>query len=274
MHSLFTYLEYRDFLRDWFEDQKQAHPYMSYRYVGNKVGLDASFLVKVFSKQLHLAPRSVKPWMEFLKLSKRERAYFEHLYAFSKSKKQLECKMLFEKLSALRAPNAHILEADKYDFFKEWYHVVLYELIRFYPFGGDYGKLGAQLEPKISRKKAQESIELLARLGLIERREDGTYAARDASLSAGGKWEPGIVREFQKQNIMLGCDALDTIPKEERDISTVTLSLSRPAFVEARERIAQLRRELLELARNDTDHDDVYQMNFQVFPVTRTQRKP
>ncbi len=59
------------------------------------------------------------------------------------------------------------------------------------------------------------------------------------------------------------------IPKEERDISTVTVSTSQKCMIAVRERLAQARREILEMIAAEEGVDGVYQVNLQVFPLTK-----
>jgi len=54
MPDLFTYLEYRDYLKDAYEERRKLQPYFSYRFIGNKVGMDSSYLTRLFQKKLHL----------------------------------------------------------------------------------------------------------------------------------------------------------------------------------------------------------------------------
>ena len=66
--------------------------------------------------------------------------------------------------------------------------------------------------------------------------------------------------------IQLSSEAIDRFPKEHRDISTVTISLSREQVEIMKERIKAMRKELLEMADRETNAEEVYQVNFQVFP--------
>jgi uncharacterized protein (TIGR02147 family) len=269
MPTIFSYLDYRAFLRDWFEEAKRANSFVSYRYVGQKVGLDASFLVKVFSGQLHLSQKSLPRVIAFLKLPEREAEYFSVLVAFNKTRKSVEANMLFQKLIGLQGPQAHLLQAHEFTFFKQWYNIVIYELLRYYDFRDDYRALSRMLDPPITAEQAREAVELLLRLGLVERKDNGSYEVKDKTLSTGEKWMSEVIRGFQKQAIELAGRALDSIEPSRRDISTVTLSLSSPTYEAVCERIRQMRRELLEMARNDSELDGVYQVNFQIYPVVK-----
>lgn len=54
MPEVLDYLEYREYLKDWFVETKKDNPFTSYRYLGQKTGVDPAWLVRVFQKEGHL----------------------------------------------------------------------------------------------------------------------------------------------------------------------------------------------------------------------------
>ncbi len=270
--NILSYLDYRTFLKDWFEQAKDSNSFYSYRYIGQKTGLDPSFLVKVLAGQLHISQKSIPAITKLIKLDKREEEYFSVLVAFNKTKKNIEAEVLFKKLIALQGPQAHILQAHEHAFFQNWYNIVIYELLRYYDFKEDYRALSRKVSPPVTVSQAKDAVDLLLKLGLIQRADSGQYIVKDKTLSTGEKWMSGVIRAFQKQAIELAARALDEIPAAERDISTVTISLSSATYSAICQRIKEMRHELLEMARNDTDLDGVYQINFQIYPVVKKER--
>jgi uncharacterized protein (TIGR02147 family) len=67
----------------------------------------------------------------------------------------------------------------------------------------------------------------------------------------------------------LAIDALDRHPRETRDISTLTATLSAESVEKAKAAVRSLRQYLLGLAEQDEAVDRVYQLNVQLFPMTR-----
>jgi len=63
------------------------------------------------------------------------------------------------------------------------------------------------------------------------------------------------------------------VPAQDRDISSLTLCLSRGGLRAFKERIQRVRRELLELSALETDPEQVVQINFQLFPLSRGGRR-
>jgi uncharacterized protein (TIGR02147 family) len=64
-------------------------------------------------------------------------------------------------------------------------------------------------------------------------------------------------------------EAIDRVPKSDRDITTLTVSTTRSCLEEIRERLTEVRQEIMEIVRKEDKAEDVYQINFQVFPLTR-----
>lgn len=267
--DLWQYLDYRQFLKDFYEYEKSRISVFSYRYFANKINTDASFLVKVLQREKHLADRHLEPLCKYLALDEKASEYFGLLLSFNKAKRDQDAKMLFEKLMALRPLQIHTLESTRYEFFSQWYHVALWELLSFMPFQGNFETLAQRFCPAITATKAKRAMEVLQRLNLVEQADNGMWKARHGLLTTGEEWQSMAIRTFQREAIQLAEQALDSVPKENRDISTVTLSLSESTFEVVREKLRAMRQELLEISEHETQKDAVYQFNLQVFPLTR-----
>lgn len=267
--DLWQYLDYRQFLKDFYEYEKSRLSVFSYRYFANKTETDPSFLVKVLQREKHLADRHIAPLAKYLGLDAKATEYLGLLLSFNKAKRDQEAKVLFEKLTALRPLQIHTLEATRYEFFSQWYHVALWELLSFFPFHGDFEQLATKFCPAITPTKAKRALEVLERLQLVERRKDGAWIAKHGLITTGEEWKSMAIRTFQRDSIQLAENALDQIPKEDRDISTVTLSLSKATFDVVREKLRAMRQELLEISEHEAKKDAVYQFNLQIFPLTK-----
>ena len=173
MESIFEYLEYRDYLKGYYNYQKSRKPFFSYRYFGNKTGIDASFLVKVMQKQMHISNKTIPTLIDFLKFNEKEAEYFELLVSYNKAKKQNDIKLYFEKLLSFRSPFVKTLVADQYEFFKDWYNIALYELLTFHPYKGTIKQLASKLNPPIAVPEARQAVKLLKKLNLVKKDSDG-----------------------------------------------------------------------------------------------------
>lgn len=69
-------------------------------------------------------------------------------------------------------------------------------------------------------------------------------------------------------------EALDTVAPSERDMSSVTVAISAQQMKELKRRVTEFRNSLLSWLDSSTDKkDEVLQVNFQVFPLTRRKKE-
>jgi uncharacterized protein (TIGR02147 family) len=270
--NVFEYLDYRLFLKEFYEERKKENSFFSYRFIGQKVGMDPGYLVKVLQGRYHIAEASIEKFASLCKLNEKEGAYFSALVSFGKAKSERQIKVYFEKLLSLKNVKARHIEASQYEFYQKWCYSAVRALVGFCGFRGDYKELAERLSPPISVWDAKKAIGLLERLNLI-RKDRGTYTLTDAVITTGKEWKSIAVREFQRQTIDLARESLDRHAKEIRDISTVTIAIASNDLAEIKERIQEFRNTILGVAADNQNPDCVYQLNVQLIPLTKVERK-
>jgi uncharacterized protein (TIGR02147 family) len=270
MKPVTDYLEYRDFLRDLYNDKKSVKPYFSYRFIAKKLSIDPSHVVKIFQKQRHISVKLIEGCIELAELKGREAEYFATLVHFNKTKTDSECKLHFQKLLALKDKDvrAFTLEKGQYEFFQNWYYSAILTLLEFYPFRNDYAALSKKLNPPITESQAKKAVALLRKLKLIKKQPDGTFGLTSTMVTTGEQWRSLAISSFQEETMRLALESLHRIPREDRNISTVTVTLSKNDLDEANEILKECRTALLKLAENQKNPERVYQINMQLFPVT------
>jgi uncharacterized protein (TIGR02147 family) len=267
--DIYRYYDYHAFLRDHYEWRKGVNANFSFRYIGGKVGLDAGLVLRILQGKRPLSPRKIQAFAGVTGLSKRRAEYFELLVLYGRAKTDREAQQYFEKLIGFTGLGGKRIDRDQYEFYQEWYYTAVRELLHFLPFKGDYEALAAMLVPAITAKEARKAIALLETLGLIAPKRDGGYRLTDKYLTTGEEWRSFAVREFQRQSLELARHALDETPKEARDISTVSLTINGHAMEKIRERVRQFHQDMLEISEQSGTGDRVYQVNLQVFPLSR-----
>ena len=271
MVDIFQYTDYRKYLSDFYEAEKKRNPHFSHRYVAQKVGFNSSgFFSKILQGKTNISNDFALRFVDFLKLKKHEAEYFSLLVFFNQAKSHADKKRWFEKIVAFSKSKVKIVQVSQFEYFQKWYYVAIRELLKFYEFTGDYQELGKMLNPPISAAQAKKAIMLLEKLGLIKKEEDGGYVQTDTLMSTGYDVKSVAVNNFLMSTLDLAKESIDRFPKDERDVSALTLSFSKELFTTVHERLKGFRREILELVRNDSKvGDQVYQVNFQIFPLTK-----
>ena len=268
MKSIYEYLDYRNFLKDFYEEQKARHYYFSYRYFGNRVGIDPSYLLKVMLKSRDLSEKSIPRVSAFCGLSGNEAEYFHTLVHFVKARSQGESKLLFEKLLTIRDVKSRRLFERQYEYFRTWYHPVVRSVLEYFDFKNDFNLLGRQLSPPISAKEARASVRLLEKLNLIRREADGRYRLTETAITTGEEWNSVAIAAYQEHTIRLSQEAVERHDRTLRDISTITMNINAADFEEIRDRITEFRRSIISFVNENSDPDRTYQLNIQLFPLT------
>jgi uncharacterized protein (TIGR02147 family) len=269
MKTIFEYLDYRDFLKDFYDEKKARRSYFSYRLFGSKIGMDASYLAKVLIKSRNIANDAVAAVAGFCGLKGREAEYFETLVHFVKAKSQKESKILFEKLLTLQNVSSRPLLESQYEFYQKWHHSAIRSLLEFHDFRGDYKALGERLSPPIPAREAKKSIRLLDRLGLIKKDRDGRFRMTDASITTGPQWSSLAIGAFQEETIRLSAESLELHPKKDRDISTITMNIGARNLEDIREKIREFRESIIKYVNEQQSPDRVMQLNIQLFPLSK-----
>jgi uncharacterized protein (TIGR02147 family) len=133
----------------------------------------------------------------------------------------------------------------------------------------DYEKLGAMITPPITALEAKKSVALLERLGLIYKLENGKYHICDKAIVSGPHEKTLAVENYQRETMMLAQESLARFGNAERDISTMTLGISKKAMISIQQLLQDTRRRITEIASEDADSDRVYQLNVQLFPFSK-----
>lgn len=278
MQPIHTYSDFREYLKDFYAEQKRKNPRYSQRVFARRAGLTSTgFFSEVVSGKRQLTAAAVIRFSKALKLTSQEQACFETLVAFNQAKTVEERNHHYGRLLAQRGSKVDIVGSERYEFYRNWRNAAVRELINCRRVRGtrkeDYAVLGQSLEPPISAAQAGKAVELLLRLGFIVRGEDGALRQASPLISTGdlAAAPPTSldIDNFQMAMLDLARRTLDKQPRSRRDFSTLTLSLSAEGVAAAHAEIAALRKRLLALAEKDAAADRVQQFNFQSFPLSK-----
>ncbi len=271
MKNVFEYLDYRSYLSDYYTFRKSERETFSLRFLGSKIGIDASYLSKVFKGDRHIAEKSLDKLCSYINFSVDEVRYFKILFLFNKSKKEEQKGIYFEKLLALRPRRQTNIEQSQYRYFSEWYHSALRLVLEYYPFHIDdsYQALGEQLSPSITASQAKESISLLLKLELIRSSSAGRLLLSDTAISTGESWHSLAITNYQKKVIELSSESIARHPQDERDISTVTMNITQKEFKMVQRMIKEFRSSVIDYVNQAEEPDQTFQLNVQMIPISK-----
>lgn len=274
MVNLFEYTDYRVWLKEWFQERKKTDSWVSYRQLGGRIGVDPGYLSHVMHSAAHLSEDDLPALAKEAKLDKGQSEYLVELVRFNKAKKPKEIAERFSRLAQLRGLQITSLSERQYLFYARWHHMAVRLALSMSPFTDDWGALSKQMTFPLEKTELQASVELLLELGLASRSKKGVVELSERFVSTGDEWKTLAVRGYQLQSMEMAARALLELPKEERDISTVSLTLPASEFPLLQEKIREFRQSLLRWSASHEQCDTAYQVNLQVFPIARENGLP
>jgi uncharacterized protein (TIGR02147 family) len=266
--DVFRYLDYRVFLADFYKAKKRRS--FSYRAFSRAAGLGApNYLKLVIAGQRNLTHAMAARFAEACGLSGEGADYFVRLVDFNQAKSAAQRNASYEKLGAFRRyRHAHKLELAQAAYHSNWYLPAIRELCASTDFRDDPAWLASVLRPPIKEGEAKQALEILLELGLIERDARGRLRQRDAVVSTGPETRGMNIANYHAEMMRRATAAMELVPAAERDISSLTLCLGPEGLARIKRRIQEFRRELIELAENQTERSQAIQLNFQLFPLS------
>lgn len=273
--SVFDYKDYRAYLNAWYADAKTRGPGFSHRAFAKRAGLSSTnFFMLVMQGKRNLTESSIKMVMRGLKLNKQEQEFFRNLVFFNQARMHEDKDSYYRKLlQSKKFRQAKPIERESYEYYSSWYHPVVRELVVSADFDGTPEWIAGRISPPITSAQAAKSIELLVRLGFIERTESGKWKQASTIISTGPEVTSIVVHRYHKELLDLSKSVMDRLSMKERDVSSLTLGVKRERLPEIMAKIREFRQEILKMVSMDTEPEEVAQLNIQFYPVTNVKKE-
>ena len=269
--NAFIYLDYRALLRDLYAEKKARRSGFSHRAFSRRAGLrSTNYLHLVLSGKRNLSSDAAGRFARGFGMSAEESDYFCALVSFGQAKTSDDRARAYERLSRFRKfRKAHKLHAAQREYHSRWYFPAIRELAARDDFRDDPVWIAKMLIPPITAPEARRAVSRLIELGLLVRAPDGRLRRQGELVTTGSGPLGHEVVQYHRAMMERASEAIDRIPREEREIASLTLCVSHDVLLRLKERIREFRRELLQLAELEGKPERAVQINFQLFPLSK-----
>ena len=272
MIDIFDYSDYRKFLRDFQQSKSTLNSAFSYRYFAQKAGINSSsFYPQIIKGARNLTKNTILKTCVAFGLSDQEAEYFENLVFFNQAKTIKEKNHFFEKLiEKQRLRNVKKLKEEQYDYFSEWHHCIIRELVPMIGFKDDYTALAKMVHPQLTAKQAKDSVALLLDLGFLKKKGN-TFVQSEPLLATDSNTDFKVhqIMSFQIRVLKLAMESYDRWQAKERLTSATTFSISEKTFDQFVEILRECRTRLMKLTASDNNPERVYMLSMNLFPMTK-----
>jgi uncharacterized protein (TIGR02147 family) len=267
--SIFEYDNYREFLRDTYLLRRSQDKKFSFRFFARTAGFNScGFLKMVMDGHRNITSESISKVARALKLNKEESEFFKNLVFLNQAKEPKEKEIYVQEIIRSKSyRKICALKVSQYHYFMHWYYVAIREMVGLPGFKEDHNWIARQLGADVTPLEVKRSLDELFLLGLIRREEDGTLRQTDANLSTPDEVIVGSVAQYHREMMSRASVSIDKVPREKREISGSTISVSEETAKKIKELTQSFRNSIFELASRETHPETVYQLGIQFFPL-------
>ena len=270
MKDILEYTSYRQYIADYYAEKK-AKSAFTWQEFTRAAGFSSPVHLKYVSEgRLNLSDAAALRVAQAMHLAGYEQDYFYAMVRFDNAKTDFEKKDAFGgMLSIAEAHKAKIIEGDSFRYFESWKNPVLRELAPAMP-GAKPLALARACCPEITAAEVTESLNFLVKAGFLKKDEEGRFVQTDKFITTGPlDVTPVAVRGMHRQMGELALETIEGVAQDERHFSGLTMGLTHEAYEEIVQEIDACRKRIAAIATRNSEIDDVYRLNFQLFPLTK-----
>ena len=267
MKPIVEYSDFRQYMRDYYDERKRRSVF-SWREFSKIAGFTSSSYMKVVCDgKSKLSRIGVERTGQAMGLVGFEMDYFRAMVEYGQTETEAKKKAAYENMLAIaRVHKIRVMEGELFEFYDSWHNPVVRELAPLMP-GATPGEIAKMCTPEVSAADVQKSLNFLTRVGLLKREGRDAFVQAETSIAGTPDATRLALRGMHRQMSKLATPAVD-LPVDERHFSGVTMGLSRRSYERIASLIDEFRRQVIAVAAEDRDIDQVYRLNLQLFPLS------
>jgi uncharacterized protein (TIGR02147 family) len=160
------------------------------------------------------------------------------------------------------------MSLDTFAVVSDWYHFAILSLLEI-----PKSKLEARwisVRLGISEMEARAAIDRLRRLNLVELNPEGVWRQSSRPVRFENRDSTTSTRKYHAQLLALAQDSLEHDDAKVRDFTSITIAIDPKNMDHARARIREFRRSLAAELESSGSPKQVYTLNLQMFPLSKT----
>jgi len=274
---VFSYVDYRSFLRDWYDAKKAANPRFSHRAFVRRTGQKSpSLLADVIQGRRNLTSTTAKAFCRAMGLEGAESRFFQLLAALERAETNKQKSEIWHRIAASKHfRDARRLETEAFEYLSHWYYPAIKELANRPDFKPDAAWVCQHIRPELTLEEAQSALKVLFSLGMLTQSSDGTVSVVDANIVTTPEITWLALQNYYQGMLTRARDALVEFKAAERHYSTITVAIPRSMVPKLKEELTQMTNRLVTLCEEDpSDRDQVIQINLNFHPLSSSRDVP
>lgn len=254
MVSVFDYMDYREYLKDFYQEAHSLDRNFSHRKISELLGdKSPSFFLKVIQDGRKLKPAQLDILPGILRMNVEEGTYFRALYSFAHARQKIEREYWLKQIVARSRVACEELDPSLIQFYSDWIHSAVRAALSFIDVtDDDVSPLVRELKPRPTPKEVKASLLLLSKMKLIARNEQGFWKPVQDAFITRRSIHDSVLRGYRLRCLDLARASVlrpdDAWPAK---FFTNTASVSDDAWNQIQNRLQQFRKEVRAILKAD-----------------------
>lgn len=269
--NLYQFLDFRAYLRAWYEAKRAQDPTFSKRQFARLAGKSSpGLLSEVMDGNRQLTPSMVDSFAKALKLSRAESDFFAALVDLDQATDFSARNEAWEKIRAAKAfQEARPIEGAAVEYLSHWWYPVVRELAAREDFVGDPAWVAKRVRPAVTEAQARKALDVLQELRLLTPDEGGRLRPTDTLVTTPHEVSGMAAHNYHRAMLERAVEAIDRFPQEERHLLAATVSIPHALVDSIKAEMNALQERILALCSHfEGSAEEVVQVHLVMFPLS------
>ena len=253
-------MDFRYTLQNELIERCKRNPKYSLRAFARTLAIEPSALSKILKAKRMITPTMLSRLGIKLGLGPKEIELYKKRLGIKKMKSSVRTEKEYKQLTV-----------DTFHIISDWYHYAILELTTVKDFVPSPPWISKALGLTVS--EVNIAVDRLKRLEFLQVEEDGSWKDCSGEITTvGNDFTAAAFRKLQSQVLTMGQAALEEVPLETRDQTSMTMAIDTQKMPEAKKLIQDFRRELCAFLQATSERDEVYQLGISLYPLTKPRK--
>ncbi len=246
---------FSEIIQQEFDARLKRNPLgYSMRAFARDLDISPATLSLILQKKAGLSQKKAASVSQKLQLPPDENDFFQDLVQSTCAKSKTERQIASAKLFRYETRYSSV-EADIFHVIKDWFHLAIMELTLIKGFKPEAAWIAKRL--KITEEEAQDSLERLVRLEIVEMHK-GKLRPTSDYLIVLSKAPSAAAKHFQTQVLQKITRSFDEVERSSRDIASVMIRMRADEMESVVKTLKETRRDIASRVQTGDGHDSVF----------------
>jgi uncharacterized protein (TIGR02147 family) len=278
---IFSYLDYRAFLQDWFDTKKRENPAYSYARFAKDGGCSRAALANVLSGDRTPRPSTLDAFAQAMELEGDQRNYLGLMVELASAPNVDARSVAMAKMLRIERYGKVLQSETESDddigrYLGNWWTMAIRELATLPGFRADPRWLAQTLHPPITEEQASKALNTLFDLEFIASGDDGAILVNEIRFRTEPEAFQQAVTRFHQDVVPDRIGQVDLNDVEIQQLMGATLIMPMGLVAEAKVRVANFVDQMANLTDSSPPGDAprAYQLYVHLFPVSQAVKPP